>query len=359
LRAGRRWALLYIVAGFALMPLSIGGSLVCRRLGVVYCPPSEKTPAAPERSSGGWLRQRLFAAGVVSAFMALNASLSLLNRWALGIAGGLRLPLLMTASHMVFGSFALTPLMLLHEGYAATLLAEARSRSLSLVLIGAFNALQISLNNTALVSIELSLNQVVRATGPVVVALLAVCLEGSIPRKGEALCLLGISAGAMMTVYSGLGHSTAFGVALTAASTLAQCLQISISGRLMRGQGKLDAFQMTALTGPISFLAIIPFALTAEFSVLSAALATQPATALSFLLGSCVLAVLYNVVLFQALQTLSTVGTSILGNVKIVLLLFLSALFLGELRSWTAVQLFGCALTFATCSLYSQLKLQR
>ena len=144
------------------------------------------------------------------------------------------------------------------------------------------NALQIGLNNTSLVSIELSLNQVIRATGPVVTSCILVCLEDTVPSCTEAVCLLLISGGAATTVYSGVGISTAHGVLLTSASTLVQCLQISVSGRLMRGRGKLDAFQMTVLTGPISFLAILPLGLAAEFAVLSAALATQPATALGF-----------------------------------------------------------------------------
>ena len=59
------------------------------------------------------------------------------------------------------------------------------------------------------------------------------------------------------------------------------------------------------------------------------------------------------------LATLSTTGTSILGNVNIVLLLFLSALVLGELRTWSAAQLVGCALTFVASGWYSHLKLQK
>jgi len=110
------------------------------------------------------------------------------------------------------------------------------------------------------------------------------------------------------------------------------------------------------LTGPVSFLALMPFAVLAEFGELSRALETEPVLALGFLLGSCTLAVLYNIVLFQALRTLSTIGTSILGNVKIVLLVLLSALFLGELRTWSYAQLIGCGLTFAASGYYSHLK---
>ena len=75
-----------------------------------------------------------------------------------------------------------------------------------------------------------------------------------------------------------------------------------------------------------------------------------------FLLGSCCVAVVYNVVLFQAVRTLSSVGTAILGNVKIVCLLFLSSLLLGELGGWSANQYLGCLLTFVAAGFYSYIK---
>jgi hypothetical protein len=61
-------------------------------------------------------------------------------------------------------------------------------------------------------------------------------------------------------------------------------------------------------------------------------------------------------VLFQAVRTLSSVGTAILGNVKIVCLLFLSSLLLGELGGWSANQYLGCLLTFLAAGVYSYIK---
>merc|ERR1711988_1386093 len=75
-----------------------------------------------------------------------------------------------------------------------------------------------------------------------------------------------------------------------------------------------------------------------------------------FLLGSCCVAVVYNVVLFQSVRTLSSVGTAILGNVKIVCLLFLSSALLGELGGWSANQYLGCFLTFVAAGAYSYIK---
>ena len=93
-----------------------------------------------------------------------------------------------------------------------------------------------------------------------------------------------------------------------------------------------------------------------ESDVLAEALTRKPAQSLGFLLGSTVLAAAYNVVLFQALRTLSSVGTAVLGNVKILLLVLISAVGLGELRLWTRWQQVGCMLSFAASGYYSYLR---
>ena len=137
-----------------------------------------------------------------------------------------------------------------------------------------------------------------------------------------------------------------------------QSIQMSVTGKVMSGKSKLNSFQMTFYMGPISFVALIPFAFSLEAHELSRVLLTQPRETLAFLLGSCCLAVAYNIVIFQSLKTLSSVGTVVLGNVKIVLLIALTAMLLGELQSWTTVQIVGCVAPFGGSALYSFLRWQ-
>ena len=118
---------------------------------------------------------------------------------------------------------------------------------------------------------------------------------------------------------------------------------------------KFDNFAEKSEKDTVSYLST-KVAVRSETRVLSAALDDKPAAALGFLLGSSVIAVAYNVVLFQTLVTLSPVAASILSNVKIVLLVLLSAVYLGELSSWSWVQLQGCAVTFTAGGVYSYLK---
>merc|ERR1719473_2637459 len=200
------------------------------------------------------------------------------------------------------------------------------------------------------------MNQVIRASIPVLVAILAVCIEGKVPGKGEIACLIVISMGVMLAVWEE-SRNAMLGIMLTLASTLMQSVQMSLSGKAMSGRsGKLDSFQMTFYTGPVAFVTLAPFSFASEWTVFAESLSYRPTAAVGFLLGSCCVAVVYNVVLFQSVRTLSSVGTAILGNVKIVILLFLSSLLLGELGGWSANQYLGCLLTFAAAGVYSYIK---
>eukprot|EP00908_Phaeocystis_cordata_P016261 Transcript_27530.p2 GENE.Transcript_27530~~Transcript_27530.p2 ORF type:complete len:390 (+),score=170.39 Transcript_27530:130-1299(+) len=312
-------------------------------------------------------------------YLFLNSLLNLLNRWALGLHG-LRFPLIMTASHMIFGSCALSPMMLLNQGYASKHASVLQNDWKGLVAIATMNGFQIACNNASLTVMELSMNQargpaycrsggaapadsapapaaqVIRASVPVCVAIFGVCIEHKVPSKAEVACLVVVSIGVMLAVWEE-SRNAVLGIILTLLSTVMQSIQMSLSGRLMSGKsGRLDSFQMTFYTGPVAFIALCPFAIAGEFNIFADSLSREPFTAVGFLLGSCCVAVVYNVVLFQSVRTLSSVGTAILGNVKICCLLVLTSILLGEMGAWSANQYLGCFLTFASAFTYSYVK---
>jgi len=292
---------------------------------------------------------------VSRSYLVLNSFLNLLNRWALGLYG-LKFPLIMTASHMIFGSCALSPLMFMRDEYNSRHASVLQNDWKGLATIAVMNGFQIACNNASLTVMELSMNQVIRASVPVCVALLAVCIEHKVPSKGEVACLVVVSIGVMLAVWEE-SRNAVLGVALTLLSTVMQSIQMSISGRVMSGRsGKLNSFQMTFYTGPLAFVTLLPMALATEYTIFAESLAYRPLATIGFLLGGCMVAVVYNVVLFQSIHTLSSVGTAILGNVKIVCLLFLSSLMLGELTAWSANQYLGCLLTFLAAFAFSYIK---
>ena len=96
---------------------------------------------------------------LILAYLCLNSTLNIMNRWALGIYG-FTFPILLTICHMMFAFIVLLPVMVANTKlqHKATLKRQYKG----LVCIGVFMALNVSLNNLSLVQISLSLNQVIR-----------------------------------------------------------------------------------------------------------------------------------------------------------------------------------------------------
>ena len=289
---------------------------------------------------------------VALAYLLLNTSLNMLNRWALG-QYRFRFPILLTASHMIFGSVALLPLMLLKEGYKGTHLDNWRKDWRALLIIGAVNGPQIALNNASLVSIELSLNQAIRAAIPVCVACFAFCLERRVPTPVGAAYLLLVTVSLMCVVFTGSEYGEAWGVSMCAASVLMSSAQMSLAGRLM--SSKHDSFQLTFYTGPVAFAVLMAMEAVAqqEMEGLQRFALHKPQATAVIVLGGCILAVMYNVVLMQAVRTFSSVGTAVLGNFRIVLLILLSAILLGELQTWGPTRYLGCLTMFVGAAAYA------
>ena len=113
-------------------------------------------------------------------------------------------------------------------------------------------------------------------------------------------------------------------------SVLMQSAQMSLSGKLM--SGKLDSFQLNFYTGPIAFVVLIMMELfmQQESAGLYRFYTHKPGATIGIMLGGCILALMYNVVLMQAVRTFSSVGTAVLGNFRTVMLITASAVLLGE-----------------------------
>jgi len=296
-------------------------------------------------------RSTPFRTAVAVAYLLLNTSLNMLNRWALG-QYKFRFPMLLTSAHMIFGSVVLLPAMVMMEGYRGTHRANLRKDWKALLFIGAVNGPQIALNNASLVSIELSLNQVIRAGIPVCVACFAFCLERRIPTEIGMAYLLLVTLSVMCVMFTGKEHGEWFGIAMCLTSVLMQSAQMSLSGKLM--SGKLDSFQLNFYTGPIAFVVLIMMELfmQQESAGLYRFYTHKPGATIGIMLGGCILALMYNVVLMQAVRTFSSVGTAVLGNFRTVMLITASAVLLGELKDWGATRYIGCVNTFVGAAAY-------
>jgi hypothetical protein len=197
---------------------------------------------APNGGTGGLLIKLV----VLTFYLGLNISLNMLNKWVLSHYG-FRFPLLMSLCHMAFSFFTLAPIMLLksfREQHTATL----QKQWLGLLGVGIFFAVNIGFNNVSLVSISLSLNQVIRCGGtrclaspcrawpapaqpalqaapqakrqpppacrrasiPIVTAVGAIFIESKSPTRQEFLSLIILASGVGVAVWEGSDSKSSF-----------------------------------------------------------------------------------------------------------------------------------------------------
>ncbi|CAL8467409.1 g6947 [Coccomyxa elongata] len=290
---------------------------------------------------------------LLAAYLTLNCTLNLLNKWSLGIYG-FSFPLFMTVAHMLFSFIVLAPFMRM-EPFKSQHKATLQKQWKGLLCIGAFMALNIALNNLSLVEITLSLNQVIRSAIPVVTALLAISIEKKVPSKFEGFSLLVLTSGVMVAVWEGAAGSPK-GIIICIAGMVSNALMMTTSGRVL--SERMDCLRLTFYTAPVSCVCLVPFYLFKESERLSEYAAEHRDGMFQLLLGvGCANALAYNVVHYLMIQRTSAVTTTVLGEIKIVGLLLLSALLLGEGKQMTLRMMIGCAVAIAGFCLYSHARM--
>lgn len=291
--------------------------------------------------------------GLIIAFLFLNSSLNLVNKWALGHAG-LRFPFLLTSCHMTFSFVVLAPFALAQpwETHRATWSKQGKG----LVAIGAFMALNIALNNISLLDISLSLNQIIRSAIPVIACILAILVENKYPTRQEAMSLVVLSLGVMLALWHGSVAGKPYAIAFSVGATVCNAAMMTFSGKLM--SEKLDVVRLTFYVAPISLLCLVPFYWIYERERFANYWTLNAYTAGMIMLVSSINAVLYNLVHQLMIKHISAVATTVVGQFKIVCLLVLSAVLLGEGSEFTVKMTVGCILALVGFGWYSYCKLQ-
>jgi drug/metabolite transporter (DMT)-like permease len=240
------------------------------------------------------------------SYLTLNITLNILNKWILTYYG-FSFPLLLTMAHMLFMALALLPLMLtrrFRELHAPAL----KKQWLSLLMVATFFALNIGLNNASLLSLSLSLNQVIRSAHrwqpctshispsdptlrsavPVVTALVSIGIENRKVTRKELISLVLLAAGVGISVYEATGTANTFqGIALcffgtstrplpqplvksmapsdpgaVPAATLCHALTMASAGKMLTE--KMDVVRLSFYTAPLSCFVVSPFYMQME-----------------------------------------------------------------------------------------------
>lgn len=218
-------------------------------------------------------------------------------------------------------------------------------------------ALNIALNNISLLDISLSLNQVIRSSIPVVTCILAIVVERKIPTQQEVTSLVILTIGVMIAVWQGSVAGKPYAITFCILGTVCNGAMMTFSGKLL--SEKLDVVRLTFYTAPVSLCCLAPFMVWRELASFQQYFAVNYYNVTGIMLISSINAVTYNAVHALVIKRTSAVTTTVIGEVKIVALLVLSAFLLGEGKDFTAKMLVGCVMAMTGFVMYSHVKLNK
>lgn len=288
--------------------------------------------------------------GVILLYLTLNISINLLNKYIISRTG-FAFPLAISMSHMAFTIISLMPMML-RDDYRHLHANTLRKNAFGLAVIGISFSVNLALNNFSLTMISLSLNQMIRSSIPVVTAACSVLLEHAAPTTRELLALFAITFG-ICTVLAEDVHVNTAGVTLCAVSTVANGVMMTMSGVVLHE--KLDVWRLAFYQAPIVIVTLLPFYIYAEHArVMHYMIVHKDARATIMLIVlTCVIALVYNVVHCVTIKLTSPTTTTVIGQAKILVLLFLSAVLLDERDFFQTATVFGGGVAAAGFALYS------
>ncbi|KAG2499852.1 hypothetical protein HYH03_002143 [Edaphochlamys debaryana] len=277
----------------------------------------------------------------------------MVNKWTLSIYG-FHFPIALSIAHQAFSFLALAPFMLTKHNRELHLPTITKQWP-GLLFVSVCFAINIGLNNISLLSISLSLNQVIRASIPVFTAIGSVMIEAKPPSRQEFLSLLVLVGGVAIAVYEGSSTKSSFwGIVLCLIGTMCNGLMMSSIGRLLTE--KLDVLRLTFYTAPVAGFVLLPF-----FNRLEAEsfqdYKGHGSTWIGILLLGCLNALLYNLIHSLVIKVTSSVTTTVIGEMKIVLILLLSAVVLGESDVWTVKLMVGTTTAILGFCMYSHARL--
>jgi hypothetical protein len=195
-----------------------------------------------------------------------------------------------------------------------------------------------------------------RASIPLVTAIVSSATDRRLPRRGEFLGLVILCLGVSTAIGEATASGDSLGVMLCVVSVFAGAAMLTATSRAL--QGRIDSVQLMFFAAPVTCMCLVPPIFLREQQVFAEYASTRPGPAAMIVLSTSVLAGMYNVVHNDLVKITDPVTTCVLGQLKIVALMVLSALILGEGKDFNQRMSVGCAAAILGFSIYSWAKIK-
>eukprot|EP00301_Raphidiophrys_heterophryoidea_P009894 c14904_g1_i1.p1 GENE.c14904_g1_i1~~c14904_g1_i1.p1 ORF type:complete len:356 (-),score=115.52 c14904_g1_i1:62-1129(-) len=270
---------------------------------------------------------------LVIVYIVLNLVFNLFNKWLLRDeskgGAGFKLPIFATWTSAL-GMFIVALAMTMFPSIYTPVRIKDAKGWLTVIPVSLFYAAGVSLTNTSLVYLPLHTQQIIRSTGPIVVALCAYVVEGKRYSYTHIAWMLILVLGVVLVVATTLDLSMT-GFFLCFASVINTALHytfisLNMSAKALKG---MDLLLYTSLPAVCFMLPV--YVIADEPAMLSDFVDSHGwELAAYYVIASTVLAVLYNLTIFTFIKTISAVYLSVVGTFKTVLVVFVSIVVFSE-----------------------------
>ena len=293
------------------------------------------------------MRAHLLEVCTTVAFVAMNIGITIYIKWVFHTLC-LPIPFLLVGTQQLIAFLSMVSI-LPRERYTSL----DHQTKLKAAFLGAAFGLQVLLNNVSLVSISLTVNQTIRAFSPCVVVLLALCVEQKVYPFSMWVCCVFLTSGIVMTGWKNPSFEF-WGTLLVGVSTLLGGAYDSLCGKLLGSDHGIPTTVLIFYQSLVVSVLLLPLVWSYESSMILTAWHERWEVLVGVLLGSGVLALVYNWIKFKLIQRTDSLFVPMVTNFKVVLLVIFDVMVFGERLG--VVNVCGVILTFASFVVHTWLR---
>lgn len=292
---------------------------------------------------------------IILSEMILSIGLNFYNAYLLKHVPGFVFPVIYTTVHMIT-SFLGSAILIYCCKAAKVSWPQAWQYAAQIVVLALLRGASITTNNWSLRYINLALNKVIKASAPIFTVLLSIFLEGKRYSAAKIGTLFVLAVGTMLSCTShGSTRQDVRGIALALISSVVGGSSIVVSALLLGKGTGLGSINLLFYFSPIQAVVLstlIPFT---ELDSFKAWASLHHRQAFGYILMGAFLAFAFNMLSFLLVQSTSSVTTAMLGNVKIVLVIVMSAALFGA--DAEPINVIGYCLTVVAACTYTTVNL--
>lgn len=286
-------------------------------------------------------------------WMALSVYLNLFNKWLFQEAG-FKFPVFLTQFHMI-ANFVGALFLMSCMGHVTFNWEGYKLHSNKMILLSILFVFKITTNNTSLLTISLTINQMLKSTLPFLMCVLSVVFEGK--RFGNKIwlsCVLVIT-GTCLTVYKNPEWDP-YGFSWAVLSLFGAAAYILVSAQVLSEPGFHPTNVLAVVAGAGSVILPCWFVFLTEKDEPLEYFAERPVETVVYVSLSSVMTLAMNLVHFKLIKVTSSVTTAVVGNLKTLLVFILSMMHLE--KGVGVINVCGVGIGMMGLALYSEGKIR-